>query len=78
MNYNTVNNSRAVRDAAQSFLEQHLPSCIPAGLVSKFSTTFARRLMADFAFEDASGSYYFIDFKTHNLGTKFNMSILLL
>ncbi|MDR3301514.1 MAG: hypothetical protein LBT01_03175, partial [Spirochaetaceae bacterium] len=29
--------------------------------------------MADFAFEDADGRYYIIDFKTHNLDTKFNM-----
>ncbi|GMO65223.1 MAG: hypothetical protein Ta2A_13290 [Treponemataceae bacterium] len=73
MNYNTVNSPRAVGDAVQSFLEQKFSSCVPAGLVSKFSTTFARRSMADFAFEDSNGFYYVIDFKTHNLGTKFNM-----
>jgi hypothetical protein len=73
MNYNTVNSPRAVGDAVQSFLENNLASCIPEGLAVKFSTTFARRSMADFAFEDADGSYYVVDFKTHNLETKFNM-----
>jgi len=73
MNYNTVNSPRAVGDAVQTFLEGNIAKCFPTGLVSKFNTTFARRSMADFAFEDNDGAYCIIDFKTHNLDTKFNM-----
>lgn len=38
------------------------------------STGFARRAMADLAFEDHEGFYYVVDVKTHRLNdTKFNM-----
>jgi hypothetical protein len=73
MNYNTINSPRAVGDAVQTFLENNISKCFPHGLVTNINTTFARRSMADFAFEDADGQYYIIDFKTHNLDTKFNM-----
>jgi hypothetical protein len=73
MNYNTVNSPRAVGDAVQTFLEENIAKCFPDGLVTKFNATFARRSMADFAFEDGEGFYYVVDFKTHNLDTKFNM-----
>lgn len=40
----------------------------------KYSTGFARRAMADLAFEDHDGFYYVVDVKTHRLyDTKFNM-----
>jgi hypothetical protein len=73
MNYNTINSPRAVGDAVQTFLESNISKCFPSGLVKNINTTFARRSMADFAFEDTEGGYYIIDFKTHNLDTKFNM-----
>jgi hypothetical protein len=74
MNYNTINSPRAVGDAVQTFLENNIEKCFPKGLVvTNINTTFARRSMADFAFEDADKRYYIIDFKTHNLDTKFNM-----
>ena len=73
MNHNTINSPRAVGDAVQGFLEEHISQCLPEKLVSKINTSFARRSMADLAFEDMSGNYYVVDIKTHNLDTKFNM-----
>jgi len=73
MNYNTINSPRAVGDAVQSFLEDNISKCLPDNLVTNINTSFARRAMADLAFEDTSGNYYIIDIKTHNLNTKFNM-----
>ena len=45
----------------------------PRDIVKEFSSSFARRAMADFAFTDVDGKYYVIDVKTHNLETSFNM-----
>jgi len=73
MNYNTVNSPRAVGDAVQGFLEKNIPQCLPNDLVTKINTSFARRSMADLAFEDTTGNYYVVDIKTHNLTTSFNM-----
>ena len=73
MNYNTVNSPRAVGDAVQGFLEKNISHCLPKELISKINTSFARRSMADLAFEDNSGNYYIVDIKTHNLNTNFNM-----
>jgi hypothetical protein len=73
MNYNTINSPRAVGDAVQNFLENNISQCLPKNLVTKINTSFARRSMADLAFEDTSGNYYVVDIKTHNLNTNFNM-----
>jgi hypothetical protein len=73
MSVNTLNSPRAVGDAVQSFLEQNISQCIPQQFTKEIQTSFARRAMADFAFEDVKGRYYVIDIKTHNLDTKFNM-----
>lgn len=73
MNDNTVNSPRAVGDAVQSFLERELFHCFPRNLIMNFNEKFARRAMADFAFEDNNEQYYVVDLKTHNLGTSFNM-----
>jgi hypothetical protein len=73
MNYNTVNSPRAVGDAVQGFLEKNISKCLPKELVAKINTSFARRSMADLAFEDISENYYVVDIKTHNLNTRFNM-----
>jgi hypothetical protein len=73
MNYNTVNSPRAVGDAVQGFLEKNISQCLPKKLITKINTSFARRSMADLAFEDVSENYYVVDIKTHNLGTSFNM-----
>ena len=73
MNYNTVNSPRAVGDAVQGFLEKNIAQCLPNDLVTKINTSFARRSMADLAFEDINENYYVVDIKTHNLNTNFNM-----
>ncbi len=73
MNYNTVNSPRAVGDAVQNFLEKNISKCLPDDLVTSINTSFARRSMADLAFEDKYGNYYVVDIKTHNLHTNFNM-----
>ena len=73
MNYNTVNSPRAVGDAVQGFLEKNISKCLPKELVTNINTSFARRSMADLAFEDITKNYYVVDIKTHNLNTNFNM-----
>ncbi|MCL2762368.1 MAG: hypothetical protein FWD36_04045 [Treponema sp.] len=73
MNYNTVNSPRAVGDAVQGFLESNISQCLPNNLVTKINASFARRSMADVAFEDKHNNYYVVDIKTHNLNTNFNM-----
>jgi hypothetical protein len=73
MNYNTVNSPRAVGDAVQGFLEKNISKCLPKKLVANINTSFARRSMADLAFEDITKNYYVVDIKTHNLDTNFNM-----
>jgi len=73
MNFNTINSPRAVGDAVQNFLENNISNCLPKKLVTNINTSFARRAMADLAFEDTNSNYYVVDIKTHNLNTNFNM-----
>ena len=69
----TAQSTRAVGDAIQDILSMHFPSIVGADVCAKYSSDFARRAMADLAFEDAAGLYYVVDVKTHRLSTKFNM-----
>lgn len=64
---------RSVGDGIQDYLAQHLEGILPDQLRGKYASEFARRAMADVAFEDYAGNYYVIDIKTHCLDTKFNM-----
>lgn len=73
MNKHTINSPRAVGDAVQMIFENNFERCIPNGISKNINTSFARRAMADLAFEDINDLYYVVDVKTHNLGTKFNM-----
>ncbi|MBQ9417953.1 MAG: hypothetical protein IJU19_05155 [Bacteroidales bacterium] len=78
LNRNTVNSTRAVGDAVQTFLgrKDGLRTCFPAGFLDKFESDFERRSMEDMAF--SSGKHYFaVDCKTHNLDTVFNMPNLI-
>ena len=68
----TANSPRAVVDAIQEILEDNFEKFI-ASEGKNFNSSFARRAMADLAFEDNEGNYYIIDVKTHRLDTKFNM-----
>jgi hypothetical protein len=69
----TAKSPRAVGDAAQDILAQNFEAIIGSDTVTKYSHDFARRAMADMAFEDKEGLYYVVDVKTHRLDTKFNM-----
>jgi len=68
----TVSSTRATGDAIQHILEENFQGML--GESSKeYSTSFARRAMADLAFTDQKDLYYMVDVKTHRLETKFNM-----
>ena len=69
----TVNSTRAVGDAIQDILSENFQLILGAEWCAKYSSGFARRAMADLAFEDKDGFYYVVDVKTHRLSTRFNM-----
>ena len=68
----TVNSTRAIGDAIENIISTNFESIV-TGYCKEYSSDFARRAMADLAFEDKEGNYYLIDVKTHNIETKFNM-----
>lgn len=69
----TVNSTRATGDAIQEILASYFQAIIGEELCLNYSSDFARRAMADLAFEDRDGFYYVVDVKTHRLETRFNM-----
>ncbi|MCF0210808.1 MAG: hypothetical protein HUK18_05820 [Bacteroidales bacterium] len=69
----SLDSTRAIGDAIQSFVEQHFRECIPNKFLGEYEDDFSRRSMQDLAFSDKDGNYYAIDVKTHNTGTEFNM-----
>lgn len=69
----TAESPRAVGDAIQEILTDRFPTIVGEDVCATYSASFARRAMADLAFEDADGRYYVVDVKTHRLSTKFNM-----
>jgi hypothetical protein len=73
----TVKSPRAVGDAIQDILSANLQAILGTELCAKYSSEFARRSMADLAFEDCQGFYNVVDVKTHRLSTKFNMPNLI-
>lgn len=64
--------TRAVGDAIQGILGEHFQTIIGKH-GGKYTADFARRAMADLAFEDSAGNYCVVDVKTHRLDTHFNM-----
>lgn len=69
----TVKSTRAVGDAIQDILAENFQEIL-SDERAKYSMGFARRAMADLAFEDHEGLYYVVDVKTHRLkDTTFNM-----
>lgn len=68
----TVLSTRAIGDAIQTILSEKFQSLL-GGSIAEYSSTFARRAMADLAFTDRDGFYYVVDVKTHHLETHFNM-----
>ena len=69
----TVKSTRAAGDAIQDILSTHFQSIVGETLCLNYSSEFARRAMADLAFEDCDKCYYRVDVKTHRTSTKFNM-----
>jgi len=69
----TVNSTRAVGDAVQDILANNFQAILGKKACKTYSAQFARRAMADLAFEDAHDFYYVVDVKTHRLSTKLNM-----
>jgi hypothetical protein len=68
----TVNSPRAVGDAIENIIAENFETIL-GELVGEYSSSFARRAMADLAFTDKDEFYYIVDVKTHRLDTKFNM-----
>lgn len=68
----TINSPRAVGDAIENVIVENFKTIL-GRLAGEYSSTFARRAMADLAFTDKDGFYYVVDVKTHRLDTKFNM-----
>lgn len=68
----TADSTRAAGDAMQGIIEESFEEIL-GGLAGKYSDNFARRAMADLAFEDKAGNYYVVDVKTHRADTAFNM-----
>ena len=64
----TISSTRAVGDAIQNLLEEHFPLILGES-IKDYSSDFARRAMADLAFNDGKDNYYVIDVKTHRLDT---------
>jgi hypothetical protein len=73
LSLSTAKSPRAVGDAAQDILAENFDKIIGSEVGTDYSHNFARRAMADMAFEDKDGFYYVVDVKTHRLDTKFNM-----
>jgi hypothetical protein len=69
----TVKSTRAAGDAIQDILSTHFQSIVGETHCLNYSSEFARRAMADLAFEDCDKLYYVVDVKTHRTSTKFNM-----
>lgn len=68
----SASSTRAVGDAIQGILGEHFQTIIGKH-GGKYTADFARRAMADLAFEDSAGNYCVVDVKTHRLDTHFNM-----
>ncbi len=68
----TQNSPRAVGDAIENIIVENFKEIL-GDLINEYSSSFARRAMADLAFTDKDDFYYVVDVKTHRLDTKFNM-----
>lgn len=68
----TADSTRAAGDAMQGIIEESFQEIL-GDLAGKYSDNFARRAMADLAFEDKAENYYVVDVKTHREDTAFNM-----
>lgn len=72
LSHQTAQSTRAVGDAIELLIGEKFDSFLQ-NWCSKYSKDFARRAMADLAFEDKEGFYSIVDVKTHREDTRFNM-----
>ncbi len=68
----TALSTRAVGDAIENLIAENFDSFL-GGWCKEYSSSFARRAMADVAFKDKEDFYCVVDVKTHREDTKFNM-----
>jgi hypothetical protein len=69
---NTAQSPRAAGDAIEIIVAASFDQLLGEHC-GEYSSSFARRAMADLAFKDRDGLYYIVDVKTHRTDTKFNM-----
>ncbi|MGA3080985.1 MAG: hypothetical protein ABSD44_06345 [Terracidiphilus sp.] len=72
LSQNTARSTRAAGDAIEDIVARSFDQIL-GPVCSEYSSDFARRAMADVAFNDVDGLYYIVDVKTHREDTKFNM-----
>ena len=68
-----VGSTRAIGDSIETIIADNFETLLGREFCKSYSSDFARRAMADLAFEDHEGFYHIIDVKTHRLETRFNM-----
>jgi hypothetical protein len=68
----TAQSPRAAGDAIEKIVADSFQKLL-GQLCAEYSSSFARRAMADLAFNGSDGIYYIVDVKTHRTDTKFNM-----
>jgi len=73
----TAHSTRAAGDAIEGLIAEKFDSLL-GDWCKEYSSSFARRAMADLAFKDKEDFYCVVDVKTHREDTKFNMPNLTL
>lgn len=68
----TARSTRAAGDAIEGIIAEKFDSLL-GDWCKEYSSSFARRAMADIAFKDKEDFYCIVDVKTHREDTKFNM-----
>lgn len=68
----TAHSTRAAGDAIEGLIAEKFDLLL-GEWCNEYSSSFARRAMADIAFTDKEGFYCIVDVKTHREDTKFNM-----
>jgi len=68
----TARSTRAAGDAIEGLVAEKFDSLL-GDWCEEYSSSFARRAMADIAFKDKEDFYCVVDVKTHREETKFNM-----
>lgn len=68
----TLHSTRAAGDAIENIIADSFDTIL-GDWCAEYSSSFARRAMADIAFTDVDGFYYVVDVKTHRTDTRFNM-----